>query len=546
MFKCSIKKLCIFFTIVATIYVLFKLFFSFPGISVTFDVNAERDFNAQVFWTDNNSLAFREKFSIKQPVKAGKHSVKIELPTNKVTNIRLDLGVKPGNVSLSNLQIHGHKTKQLNFNDFTQKNLNAKQVDNEFMEIFSDNIDPYLIYKSNFLIRPLNIDIIFYPLLGISLLLLLYSVYKKYPKLLNLDLLFVIIFFTMLIIPILKIDSAKTSKTENRTLAVFPEKVNQKFGKNFEAWFNDRFFGREFMLKVNDNLKKINTKLQNDKAFLAKDNWMFYKPDDSIINYTNKKNLPDANLKKILTYLSDIDNWCKQHNKQFYFVIPPDKNKIYPEYFPDYIGKARPDEYGIGNTVAEYIRKNSDINVIYLYDTLMEEKSTGNRLLYYKNDTHWNQWGAYIAYKTIYKEITNKNFNPASYIKSWKTEIKVGDLANMLKVGKVKKFQDTEQYPVPEFYKNIEIKSQFAYDNKEGITESINPNGKKNVFILRDSFSSFLSRFFAQSFHKVKMHWTRQITKEMLNEIDKEYDIVVLEVLERSVPYIVFRDFPKD
>ena len=94
-------------------------------------------------------------------------------------------------------------------------------------------------------------------------------------------------------------------------------------------------------------------------------------------------------------YLSDVDDWATKNGKTFYYVIAPDKNKIYGENIVN-INKIRPDSEGRANQVVKYLKDNTTVKVIYPYEALMNNKDKG--LLYYKKDTHWNYFGAYFLY----------------------------------------------------------------------------------------------------------------------------------------------------
>lgn len=97
---------------------------------------------------------------------------------------------------------------------------------------------------------------------------------------------FVIVFFTLLFIPATKINQSNVSDTENRKLAQFvplvmkkQEKfcINNDFGKHFESWFNDRFLGRDILIKLYKKVfEGLNQNYNGAKVVVNKCDGLFY------------------------------------------------------------------------------------------------------------------------------------------------------------------------------------------------------------------------------------------------------------------------------
>lgn len=77
---------------------------------------------------------------------------------------------------------------------------------------------------------------------------------KNIDKQSRIDIIFLTIFFTFLFIPMSKINQDEISSQENRMLAKWQplinedREINYNFGKDFNEWFNDRFYLRNNML----------------------------------------------------------------------------------------------------------------------------------------------------------------------------------------------------------------------------------------------------------------------------------------------------------
>ena len=363
----------------------------------------------------------------------------------------------------------------------------------------------------------------------------------------RIDIVFLSIFFIFLYIPMSYISKEETSPNENRVLAKYPsllgnEGINTRFGKKFENWFNDRFYGRRFMLSAEDKIRGfMEPHRGNKKVMVGKEGWLFYKGGNSINNFANKSQLSLHQLEKGTEYLTAINNWCKAHNKKFYYVLVPDKHRIYGEYV-QYIQKIRPDSKSMDNQWVNYLRQHSDVNVIYLYDVLMRHK--GKDLLYWKEDTHWNYYGGYIGYQEIMKAIAkDNNIKPYKVIK-WQDEKNSPiDLSKMYSYG----YRDREvKYKEPVMTDKSSTCESIAEENVQNTVLCHNPHKKLKAFILRDSFSVALIPYYAETFGTVKLVWRYDITSENLDDIAANYDIVILENVARFTPKILSKTFPED
>jgi hypothetical protein len=363
----------------------------------------------------------------------------------------------------------------------------------------------------------------------------------------RIDIVFLSMFFITLYIPMSYISKEETSPNENRVLAKYPKLlgengINTLFGKKVENWFNDRFFGRRFMLSTEEKMKRlIEPHRGNKKVMVGKEGWLFYKGGNSVNNFINKSELSSHQMEKGTEYLIAINNWCKAHNKKFYYVLIPDKHRIYGEYV-QYIQKIRPDSESMDNQWVNYIRNHSDVNVLYLYDILMQNK--GKDLLYWKEDTHWNYFGGYIGYQEIMKTLAKNNHIKPYKVTKWKDEEKLHiDLSKMYSYG----YRDRNiKYKEPIMTDKSSTCESIKEENLQDTIVCHNPKQKLKAFVLRDSFSTALIPYYAETFGKVKLVWRYDITSENLQEIAAEYDIVILENVARFIPKILNKTFPEE
>ncbi|MFQ6759866.1 MAG: DHHW family protein [Alphaproteobacteria bacterium] len=352
------------------------------------------------------------------------------------------------------------------------------------------------------------------------------------------DKIFIAILGIALLIPASHINRADVSEHENRTLAAAPKllqdnhKLNNKFGVEYDKWFSDRFFGRGALIKIYNKQSGVTGSLQ---VLSEKDNWLFYKLGDSLRNFANMDRFTDTELESIKNYLTDINNWCKKHNKKFVFFIAPDKNKIYGEHITK-VAKKHPDTASRSRQLIDYLHKNSDVVAIYPYDALHADKDIG--LLYYKNDTHWNTLGAYTGYKLIMRAL---NITPIKYNKLNETKHPTGDLTNM-HTGLMP--DNTTVYLLPDINMFDGVCAFGVRDDTH--CENTHPVVRASVFTYRDSFSIALGPWYLNTFQSVDFRWRTDVRVADLEYIKQNADIVILEMVERNLTGLPYQKFPRD
>ncbi len=355
----------------------------------------------------------------------------------------------------------------------------------------------------------------------------------------RIDIVFVAVFYILIFLPMSNISEESESIGENRNLAQKPSLTDlykaDNYGKKFETWFNDHFYLRKNLVKLYELLDDPFSLKGNKHVLIGKDNWLFYKGDMSERNFANLDLLTEEELENLAAYLKNIQRWAKKNGKSFYYLICPDKNKIYGEFYK-FHKKVYPDSQSRAQQVINYLRENTDIEVIYPFDALHQAKSQG--LLYFKNDTHWNLLGAYIGYQELMKSIEKKHrLKVLTYSKLNEERHPLGDLSKMFSTPKK---DNKTTYLLP----SIQDLSKCTGEKEE--INCVNSSGKLRLFMLRDSFTEALMPYLNNTFQKIDYFWRADITKSDLKKIKNNADIIILEQVERLVPKLTTLKFPKE
>lgn len=248
---------------------------------------------------------------------------------------------------------------------------------------------------------------------------------------------------------------------------------------------------------------------------------------------------------EILALMTDLSMWGKTHLPslvaQFesrharlskrgipYFVaIAPEKATIYPERLPPSHRLADP-------SAGQMLTRGCAQAGIDAIDLAMQLRSAKGALdLYYRTDSHWTYYGAYIAYCAII-EAVKKVLDV--------TEVGPHEVVFTDKDG----FGDLGVHLVPErrgLLQTVDCKSRLvstaiqAYDRREhAFAVHTCEEGRGKALVLRDSFTTFLGPFLSRTFAEtVYVAPPVAMMDDMIDDLKP--DIVIHECSERALFY---------
>ncbi len=394
-------------------------FFPAQGIEVSFMSQTEKPITYKVFYTTSDKDSFNANQKMTRSAKAGKQKIRMVLPIGEIVNFRLDLGQFPQKLTISDLTIRGTKTVSLDkLSDFTLHQIDGFYQKGKFFRFNSKKENPYIVYKFPLKLysQPLHIDYyIFFIILVISFLaahkIVQYLAQFKFKeKTSRIDIVFVTAFFVLLFIPMMKISDAEKSDKENRMLAKYVpfiknNQINLKYSTNFESWYNDRFFGRDTLIKIYSFLEQtINPNRGNKNGLIGKDGWLFATSFNSINMYRHDNLFNESELHTIGENLMQFIKEAKKRGvKEVYFYLSNDKESLYGEYYPSWIKQL--DQPSRLEQLYAYIKENyPSIKIFNFANELRDIKKQGE-VLFFKAGTHMNPVGAFYEYHFLMQEI---------------------------------------------------------------------------------------------------------------------------------------------
>ncbi len=293
--------------------------------------------------------------------------------------------------------------------------------------------------------------------------------------------------------------------------------------KKYEKYFNDYFGFRNHLLLCNSLFKYY---LLNNSpvpyVIRGKDGWLFFYSEKRTPEYITIRDWmglaanSQEDLEKIKNSLESQRNYLRGMGIQYAILIAPNKETIYPEFLPDIIKRVLPATRL--DQIISYLKNTSDIHIIDIRKDLMEAKK--KYPVYFKTDTHWNEYGALVAYSRLKQYIAQ--LFPFIGLFSY-NEYTISSIT-----GKTFRSDLSRLMLLPQYFIDhnviVEHKNISKLQDKKKI---------KKVLFFHDSFGDSLSGYLKNDFEDIRdLHWGNGFNKSI---IEKERPgIVILEIVERA------------
>lgn len=336
---------------------------------------------------------------------------------------------------------------------------------------------------------------------------------------------------------------------ENRTLKSKPELKSMlldSFPQAFDEYYNDNFNLRSQFLYFNSWFKfqVLNIEPVNKKAIVGKNGWL-YLIKNTTEAYFGKNHVDDDKLKRYYEIFKYRRDFLDSLGCKYYVAIAPVKANIYPEFLP--ISYRIPSQVSLSDQIGIMLDTITGISFIDLKSALLNEKREIR--MFNKTDTHWNDYGSYIAYEAIMNEISIRfpSLVPNDISKFHIDTIIIDgmNLTNMLGIyheisenkiiveptfNKVSKEGQKRDYPAPEWFA---LKAEY-----EQIYTTENDSFPK-LLMIRDSFARtvipFMSEHFSESVY-IFDGWHHDFNEDIV--VYEKPDIYIQLILESQIPYL--------
>lgn len=336
--------------------------------------------------------------------------------------------------------------------------------------------------------------------------------------------------------------------SENRVLAVFPEfNVNQldKFPHEFDTYLDDNFTFRVPFLNFYHDLKFQMGISPNRNDVLIGTNGHFFIAQKDQETFIGKYDYTEERLDSMINIWKIREEYLKSEKIPFYWLVAPNKHHVYPEYLPlGYNEKNKNRTL----TLQDKFNRQFPLKLIYPLDVIVKHKE--KQEAYFKQDNHWSNKGALIAYEELMNAL-KKDFPELKTLKyesvQWRQiDKKDGNLLNFLgKEGQLSEMADVPEFPnssaaeVEKF--NFKPSEGFPYTwDYEIRYKNEKALNKKKVLIIRDSFGVFIMPFLNETFSEILYifdGWKYGVNKEIIDLFQP--DIIIFLTLETHTDNIL-------
>lgn len=320
---------------------------------------------------------------------------------------------------------------------------------------------------------------------------------------------------------------------ENRKLAEMPSfSFSQSYFIDLESYVTDHFSFRNRLADINSTIRWsiFNSSIKPDQVQNGKDSFLFYTSNtDYLYKSLTRQNLLSAkDLIALDSTLVKRKEYLAQKGIDYFMAVWPNKSSIYPEYLPTHLKKHIQDTISRVDQITHYLSSHSGIKVIEAYALLKAIKLDDSTSLYLKNDTHWNNKGAFFAYQSLMKGMNMIPYNLEDF-NIENQEVVGGDLVNLLGLCNQQSFIDKDLIFT---FKDASIKTEKLSSkiNNMHIRRNYALNEGKTILIFRDSFTSAMLPFIQLHFKECFVVWS-SYNEGLVNKLKP--DIVLVSKTER-------------
>ncbi len=302
--------------------------------------------------------------------------------------------------------------------------------------------------------------------------------------------------------------------------------------------FEDNLFMKNLLIEKANLLRiKIGDRVF-PAALLGKDGWMEYTGDDNLDDFQNAKTLKN---KKIFgKELTALNQYLKSQGITLLIVIAPNKASIYPDKLPEQI-KSLSTQSKLDSLIS-YLDINSLPVILDLRPALRTARQ--NQDVYYKTNTHWNGYGAFIAYTAIINALGSsypelKPYETAD-LELVTTNPSVQDIPNLMRANFI---TEPSFFFVPRkpFVQTLNLGDYYGYNQSSWIQDSNLPT----LLMFHDSFGAkYLNDYLSMNFGKSHFVHAQSISEYLTRESIQRFDpdIIIIEIVERELEKLV--DYP--
>jgi alginate O-acetyltransferase complex protein AlgJ len=167
------------------------------------------------------------------------------------------------------------------------------------------------------------------------------------------------------------------------------------------AAIESSFYGRLRLIRAVTDLRVTIGDSLFPNALIGKEGWLFQITEGEIQNYQNDTPFTEEQLTDLQKKLDEVAAIFKKQGTTLVIVVAPTKSSIYQDYMPIDLQKMR--SQSRFDQLVQYLKQYGQTQILDLRQELIANREA--QKVYYKTDTHWTSYGAFIAYREILKTL---------------------------------------------------------------------------------------------------------------------------------------------
>ena len=340
--------------------------------------------------------------------------------------------------------------------------------------------------------------------------------------------LFTAVFLLLCLVPLaglLLLDAQKAAG--NQVLAAAPSLTkrdgswNENILSDVSDFVSDHFAFRQELLTLRARLTaSVFGESATDQVILGREGWLFYA--DTLPDYEGTAPLSERELFAAARTLALVQEYAETRGTAFLFTVAPNKNTLYPSYMP-----VRYEKTAQSSNWTRLMAQLDAQGVAYV--NLLPVLAACDVPVYYRTDSHWNDYGAALASDAIVKALggagtlAQEPFTASTHL---------GDLYEML----YPTVAEAETCPV--LARERIFSHVGAFRSPEDMTIRTESGGDLgSLLMFRDSFGNNLYAHLAEAFSACCFSRAMPINLTLLEE--ENADTLLFELVERNLSWLL-------
>lgn len=330
---------------------------------------------------------------------------------------------------------------------------------------------------------------------------------------------------------------------EKRVLAKLPkysrkETPLREYLAGVGDYYADHFGCRNRLVGWNNRWKRewFNESSVSE-VLIGKDGWLFYETEHMTDDVRGTKGFTPEDLRNWQENLESRRDWLAARGIKYVFMVPPDKQSVYPEYLPDWLKRTGP--HNRLDQLLAHMQRHSTVQILDVRTVLRNAKDTAPT--YHNTDSHWNDFGGFLGYQALIQALTHQIPDLGQPLPLSAFDRRTGsgqgmDLAVML--GQEQSLKEKNMAyldPRPPLARLESLEDPSILPRKwptgRAPVYTNNPDGRHSMIMFRDSFAGGLIPYVGYNFRRV-VYISSQWNFALIER--EKPDVVVDQAVERQ------------